>query len=92
MDVDLSSDFWRLKDGHGLHDKRIFDPERLTDLPYARGICDFLEYFIVLMEGMSNFVDRLSFRDNQLSIYESFRLEEEADFAARVQKILAHPV
>ena len=82
MDVDLSPNSGRFKDGHGLHYQRVFDSHFLSDLPHPISVCEILEYFVLFVKGVSYFVDRHLFGDGQLSIFESFGLEKEPHLIA----------
>lgn len=80
MNIHLSSYSGWFENGHGLYDEWVGYASFLADLRSTWSICDVFEEFVVLMESMSYFVDRLFFGYNQLSIFECLRLKEEAHF------------
>ena len=82
MDVDLSTNSGRFKNGHRLHHQRIFNSHFLSYLPYAISICYILEDFVLFVKGMPYFVYRHLFGNSQLSIFESFGLEKEPHLIA----------
>lgn len=89
MDVDLSSDSWRFQNGHGLHNQRTSDANFIADLFYAFSVGDSFEDVVMFMQGMPDFVDGVSLVGLQFSVFPGLLLEEEADFASRVQEVFA---
>ena len=53
---------------------------------------DIAKELAVLMQSMSDFVDSLLLRHQQLPILQSLRLEEESHFVRRLKKILTKSV
>jgi hypothetical protein len=84
MNVHLSSDYGWFENGHGLYDQWAGDASLLTDLPCSWCVCDIFEYLVVLMEGVTYFVDGLFFGYDELSVLECFGFKEEADFVRRL--------
>lgn len=71
---------------------RVEAASQFANLPSSRAVSDVSKDFVVLMQGMANFVYRLLLGQYQLTLLHSLRLKEETHFIGGLQEVFAQTV